>query len=81
MIDALRLFRIGASWGSTQSVVSPQKLSSPGGGLGERLIRFSIGLEPVEELKADIAAALDTLSAHDTPLIAEQPTQQKGTKG
>lgn len=66
-VDALRVFRIGASWGSAQSIVTPQTPhrvgDEAGATAGNKLIRFSIGLEPVEDLQADIEAALSLLGA------------------
>lgn len=69
-VDALRIFRIGASWGSTHSVVAPQTASTSRRGPGvpaTKLIRFSIGLEPVEDLQADIEAALAVLTTRTEP--------------
>lgn len=60
-VDALKVFRIGASWGSTHSVVTPQAASRDAGTTSRRLVRFSVGLEPVEDLQADIEAALAVL--------------------
>ncbi|MDP1969169.1 MAG: PLP-dependent transferase [Burkholderiaceae bacterium] len=62
--DALRLFRIGYSWGGPVSLVVPYDIASmrdpavaawPHGGV---LVRFSVGLEAVDDLQADLAAAL-----------------------
>ncbi len=64
-IDALDLFAIGASWGSTRSVVAPQNPTSSRTatpwtrGL---LVRFSIGLESSHDLISDIGQALDKLT-------------------
>ncbi len=62
-IDALRLFKIGFSWAGPVSLVVPYELSSlrsqpawPG-----VLVRFSVGLESVDDLIADLAQALDAL--------------------
>jgi cystathionine beta-lyase len=62
-IDALRLFKIGFSWAGPVSLVVPYELSSmrsqpawPGA-----LVRFSVGLESVEDLIADLEQALETL--------------------
>jgi cystathionine beta-lyase len=59
-VDALRLFRIGYSWGGPMSLVVPYDLATmrnvpAGGGV---LVRFSIGLEEAEALQADLAQAL-----------------------
>ncbi len=66
--DALKLFRLGVSWGGHESLVCPAivTLDQTGGPnharfFGHRpgLIRLSIGLEPPEALWADIARALE----------------------
>ncbi|MFN4118777.1 PLP-dependent transferase [Acidovorax sp.] len=61
--DSLRLFKLGYSWGGPMSLVVPYQLSSmrtrptphlrPG-----TLVRFSIGLEAVEDLRQDLEQAL-----------------------
>lgn len=60
-VDALRLFRIGFSWAGPVSLVVPYDLGSmreAGHGLKGHLVRFSIGLEAVADLQADLARAL-----------------------
>jgi cystathionine beta-lyase/cystathionine gamma-synthase len=66
--DALQLFSITASLGSTESlVVPPQMMSSRDltaeqaalAGVTEGTVRLSIGLEDVEDLLADLAQALE----------------------
>lgn len=60
-VDALRLFRIGYSWAGPMSLVVPYELASmrdAPGGLQGHLVRFSLGLEAVEDLQADLAQAL-----------------------
>jgi cystathionine beta-lyase len=57
--DDLKLFKIGYSWGGPVSLVMPYELQSmrkhntahlaPG-----TLVRFSIGLESAEDLRADL---------------------------
>lgn len=60
-IDALKLFHIGFSWGGYESLVLPVNLSSR---ISARwsdygpLVRLQIGLEAVEDLRADLANAL-----------------------
>ncbi len=61
--DALRLFKIGYSWGGPMSLVVPYHLAAvrqlanthlqPG-----RVVRFCIGLETVQDLQDDLAQAL-----------------------
>ena len=64
--DALQLFRLGYSWGGPVSLVVPYELESMRSGwpahlLPGTLVRFSIGLEDVADLQADIAQALNVL--------------------
>jgi cysteine-S-conjugate beta-lyase len=64
-VDALKLFRIGYSWGGPVSLVVPyqlahmRSLSPPPRGT---LVRFSVGFEAVEDLLADLEQALATLT-------------------
>ncbi|RYF40480.1 MAG: cystathionine beta-lyase [Comamonadaceae bacterium] len=65
--DALRLFKLGYSWGGQVSLVVPYDIplmrSAALGTWKHKgvLVRFSIGLEAVEDLQADLAQALGTL--------------------
>lgn len=60
-IDALRLFRIGWSWGGPVSLAAPyqaaeiRRLATPYRGT---LVRFCLGLEAVDDLIADVEQAL-----------------------
>lgn len=63
-VDALHHFGIGVSWGGFESLVLPVKpvrtatdWDEPG-----QLVRFNIGFEDLESLKADLAAALPLLN-------------------
>jgi cystathionine beta-lyase/cystathionine gamma-synthase len=63
VIDALRIFRIGVSWGGVESlVISPnrgEKNAALGAqGIPRALIRLSVGLEGADVLIADLAQAL-----------------------
>jgi cystathionine beta-lyase len=63
-VDALRLFKIGYSWGGPVSLVMPYELDgmrADRAALPGHLVRFSIGLEAVAELQADLARALRAL--------------------
>ncbi|MBL8307199.1 MAG: PLP-dependent transferase [Rubrivivax sp.] len=69
-VDSLRLFRIGYSWAGPRSLVVPYELASlrepavlARQGLRGHLVRFSLGLEAVADLQADLAQALETLRA------------------
>ncbi len=65
--DALKLFKLGYSWGGPVSLVVPYDIPSmrsaqlatwPHKGI---LVRFSVGLEDAQDLQADIAQALQAL--------------------
>ncbi len=65
--DALKLFKLGYSWGGPVSLVVPYDVAPmrsarlgacPYKGV---LVRFSVGLEAVEDLRADLAQALAVL--------------------
>lgn len=65
--DALRLFKLGYSWGGPMSLVVPYDIPSmrsaqlgtwPYKGV---LVRFSVGLEDPQDLRADLAEALQAL--------------------
>ena len=65
--DALELFRLGYSWGGPISLVVPYDVGLmrdpkvaqwPHKGT---LVRFSVGLEAVEDLQADLEQALSAL--------------------
>lgn len=63
--DALKLFRIGYSWGGPMSLVMPYDLASmrsawPAHLQQGTLVRFSVGLEAAADLQADLAQALQT---------------------
>lgn len=64
--DALRLFRLGYSWGGPISLVVPYDLASMRSGWPAHiaqgtLVRFSVGLEAQDDLQADLAQALQVL--------------------
>ncbi len=61
--DGLRLFKLGYSWGGPMSLVVPYELPAMRAGATPHLkpgtvVRFSVGLEAVEDLRADLAQAL-----------------------
>ena len=68
--DALKLFKLGYSWGGPISLVVPYDIAS----MRSRqlatwkhkgvLVRFSIGLEAVPDLRADLEQALQALASH-----------------
>ncbi len=65
--DALQLFKLGFSWGGPISLVVPYDLGQmravPQAHLSKgSIVRFSIGLEDVSDLQADLAQAFSHLS-------------------
>jgi len=61
--DALKLFKLGYSWGGPMSLVVPYELTAmrpawPSHLARGTLVRFSIGLESAADLQADLAQAL-----------------------
>ena len=65
--DTLKLFEIGYSWGGPISLVVPYDLTTmrpdwPAHLARGTLVRFSVGLEAVEDLRADLAAALTVVA-------------------
>ena len=64
-VDALKLFRIGYSWGGSTSLAVPYDMSHTrrsGPGRDAPLVRFSIGLEGAEDLRADLEQAFAALA-------------------
>ena len=64
-VDQLDHFGIGVSWGGFESLVLPVKPKRSTNSWVEdgQLVRFNIGLEDPESLKADLAAALPVLNS------------------
>jgi cysteine-S-conjugate beta-lyase len=62
-IDALRLFKIGYSWGGVTSLVMTYDLQSPKRpAYGSRLVRLYTGLEVIDDLVADVEQAMRRLA-------------------
>jgi len=64
--NALKLFKLGYSWGGPISLVVPYDLASMRSGWPAHLkqgtlVRFSVGLEAAADLQADLAQALQTV--------------------
>jgi cysteine-S-conjugate beta-lyase len=61
--DALKLFKLGYSWGGPVSLVVPYNVASMRSSWTHKgiLVRFSVGLEAVEDLRVDIERALAAL--------------------
>jgi len=61
-VDSLELFEIGYSWGGVTSLAMAYDLQSPKRpGYGDKIVRFYIGLETLEDLRADVEQALGAL--------------------
>jgi cystathionine beta-lyase len=60
-VDALELFEIGYSWAGVTSLAVAYDFHSSQGrpDYGHRIVRLNIGLEDVDDLKADLARALE----------------------
>ncbi|GAB5375921.1 MAG: PLP-dependent transferase [Acuticoccus sp.] len=65
--DALKIFRLGVSWGGFESLVVPAAITLDQAGehnslrrfgVSPRVVRLSLGLEEAEDLWADVEAAL-----------------------
>ena len=63
-VDALKLFKLGYSWAGPVSLAVPYDLSvvRPGTAWRGTLVRFSLGLEDIGDLRADLAAALQSVA-------------------
>lgn len=59
VVNALKYFGIAVSWGGYESLALPLEVSDPANGRKQWIIRLSIGLESVEDLKADLYQALN----------------------
>ncbi len=71
VIDAMRICSIAANFGDTRSIVTHPASTSHGrlteaqrqaAGIGQNMIRLGVGLEDVQDLKADLARGLDALA-------------------
>lgn len=64
-MDALRLFRIGYSWGGVTSLVMRYDVPKRLNGVPEQtLLRFNVGLEDTRDLIGDLAQAFRVLRRH-----------------
>lgn len=64
-VDRLELFKIGYSWGGVTSLAVAYDLRGVAGrpDYGHRIVRLNIGLEDVEDLKADVQQSLEKMAA------------------
>jgi cystathionine beta-lyase len=67
MVDSLRWFKIGASWGGFESLVTNpdprDNRSATAWSEPDYLLRLNIGLEAVEDLTADLEQGFARLNA------------------
>lgn len=80
-VEALELFAIGASWGGTRSVIAvldqpPQRTASTLLHDGP-IVRLSVGIEHIDDLRADLERAFARL---DAAVAAEQQHALGGAK-
>jgi cystathionine beta-lyase len=77
MVDSLRLFGIGASWGGYESLALPTSFtvtrSEGTGTFGGEMLRLQIGLEHVDDLIDDLAAGLKLLRGEQSIACASPP--------
>lgn len=71
--DSLQCFRLGYSWGGPMSLVVPYDIArmrncAHGQIQAGTVVRFSVGLEALEDLRADLAQALE--KAFGQPVVA-----------
>ena len=64
-VDALALFKIGYSWAGPMSLAVPYDVAAmrPHAGVRGPLVRFSVGLEAVDDLIADCDQALAVMTS------------------
>jgi methionine-gamma-lyase len=82
VIRAVRLITPAVSLGSVDTLIQhPASISHRvvpesdrrGSGVGERLLRLSVGLEDVEDLWADLSHALTCATAEPEPVRGPEP--------
>jgi len=63
-VDALKLFKIGYSWGGANSLVMPYRIQQMRKDWQDKgtLVRFNVGLEDVQDLIADIERAFEEMA-------------------
>lgn len=59
VLDALQVFHIGISWGGFESLAFVPELATKPDLAPRSPVRLTVGLEPVETLKQDLASALE----------------------
>jgi cystathionine beta-lyase len=81
MIDGFTHFRIGASWGGTESLVALTDLSAARtarkSSAGPYIVRLHIGLEPLDELIEDLQRGIERMMSH--PMVASDTAAATAT--
>ncbi|MGB6103139.1 MAG: cystathionine beta-lyase [Pusillimonas sp.] len=71
VLDGLKVFRIGASWGGTHSLIAPMSIAKDRAlsnwSASSVILRVSIGLEDPEDLREDLLALLEGVISADVP--------------
>ena len=71
MIDSTQVRRIATNLGDTKTIITHPATTSHGrlteaqrqaAGIGQGLIRVAVGLEHLDDIKADLARGLDSLT-------------------
>jgi cysteine-S-conjugate beta-lyase len=62
MVEALRIFQLGASWGGLHSLVAILKAPQVDSATTRSLVRLHVGLEAEEDLLADLASAFRAMA-------------------
>lgn len=85
VVDALRLISIATSIGDTRSMITHPASTTHGrlslaerqhAGIGEDLLRLSVGLENVSDLMEDLNRAMDRLPEHEPAAAVAAVTQR-----
>lgn len=72
VVDATRICSIAANFGDTRTIITHPGSTTHGrlteaqrqsAGIGQNMIRLGVGLEDVQDLKADLARGLDVLAS------------------
>lgn len=84
MIDGLAHFRIGASWGGTESLVALADLSAArtvrARAAGSFVVRLHIGLEPFDALREDLRRGLERLRDFPAGKLHANAADDAGTE-
>lgn len=81
-LSNLQVFAIGASWGGTRSLVAPMTVTSiratPHPRNKRTILRLSIGLEDVNDLRQDLYPVLERIAAVALPVLPQREKPEAG---